>query len=107
MKRSEIVATPLDPSLGDIPEPGTAHRWGQLLMGLVCMAMVANLQYGWTLFVNPMDAKFHWGRAAIQVAFSIFVITTLMAGKRASGQVLEASLVGSGRRNPWHSRHSA
>jgi OFA family oxalate/formate antiporter-like MFS transporter len=39
------------------------------------MAMVANLQYGWTLFVNPLDAKYHWGRAAIQVAFSIFVIT--------------------------------
>ncbi len=39
------------------------------------MAMVANLQYGWTLFVNPMDAKYHWGRTAIQVAFSIFVIT--------------------------------
>jgi OFA family oxalate/formate antiporter-like MFS transporter len=39
------------------------------------MAMIANLQYGWTLFVNPLDAKYHWGRAAIQVAFSIFVIT--------------------------------
>jgi OFA family oxalate/formate antiporter-like MFS transporter len=50
-------------------------RWIQLFFGIVCMAMVANLQYGWTLFVNPMDAKFHWGRAAIQVAFSIFVIT--------------------------------
>jgi OFA family oxalate/formate antiporter-like MFS transporter len=47
----------------------------QLFFGIVCMAMVANLQYGWTLFVNPMDAKYHWGRAAIQVAFSIFVIT--------------------------------
>ncbi|MGE5096582.1 MAG: oxalate/formate MFS antiporter, partial [Betaproteobacteria bacterium] len=34
-----------------------------------------NLQYGWTLFVNPIDTKYHWGRAAIQVAFSIFVIT--------------------------------
>ena len=50
-------------------------RWIQLFFGIVCMAMVANLQYGWTLFVNPMDAKYHWGRAAIQVAFSIFVIT--------------------------------
>ena len=39
------------------------------------MAMIANLQYGWTLFVNPIDAKYHWGRAAIQVAFSIFVLT--------------------------------
>ena len=52
-----------------------SYRWLQLLLGIVCMAMVANLQYGWTLFVNPLDAKYHWGRAAIQVAFSIFVIT--------------------------------
>jgi len=46
----------------------------QLVVGIFCMAMIANLQYGWTLFVNPIDAKFHWGRASIQVAFSIFVL---------------------------------
>jgi OFA family oxalate/formate antiporter-like MFS transporter len=57
------------------PRPPRVNRWIQLFFGIVCMAMVANLQYGWTLFVNPIDAKFHWGRAAIQVAFSIFVIT--------------------------------
>jgi MFS transporter, OFA family, oxalate/formate antiporter len=51
------------------------NRWIQLFLGIVCMAMIANLQYGWTLFVNPIDAKFHWGRAAIQVAFTIFVVT--------------------------------
>ena len=45
------------------------------MVGIICMAMIANLQYGWTLFVNPIDAKFHWGRAAIQVAFSVFVFT--------------------------------
>jgi OFA family oxalate/formate antiporter-like MFS transporter len=39
------------------------------------MSMIANLQYGWTLFVNPIDAKYHWGRAAIQVAFTLFVLT--------------------------------
>jgi OFA family oxalate/formate antiporter-like MFS transporter len=38
------------------------------------MAMVANLQYGWTIFVNPIDAKHHWGKAAIQLAFTIFVL---------------------------------
>jgi len=51
------------------------QRWLQLTLGIVCMTMIANLQYGWTLFVNPIDAKYHWGRAAIQVAFSIFVLT--------------------------------
>jgi OFA family oxalate/formate antiporter-like MFS transporter len=38
------------------------------------MACVANMQYGWTLFVNPIDAKYHWGRPAIQVAFTTFVL---------------------------------
>jgi len=37
--------------------------------------MIANLQYGWTLFINPIDQKYHWGRAAIQVAFTIFIVT--------------------------------
>src|SRR5215831_7472456 len=49
-------------------------RWLQLILGIVCMACVANMQYGWTLFVNPIDAKYHWGRAAIQVAFTTFVL---------------------------------
>src|SRR5262252_973569 len=53
----------------------TNARWTQLIIGIVCMVMIANLQYGWTLFVNPIDQKYHWGRAAIQVAFSIFVAT--------------------------------
>ncbi len=55
--------------------PSSGYRWLQLVMGIVCMAMIANLQYGWTLFVDPIDAKFHWGRAAIQLAFTLFVVT--------------------------------
>jgi OFA family oxalate/formate antiporter-like MFS transporter len=39
------------------------------------MVMIANLQYGWTLFVDPLDRRFHWGRAAIQVAFTLFVLS--------------------------------
>ncbi|PWC33902.1 oxalate/formate MFS antiporter [Azospirillum sp. TSO35-2] len=50
-------------------------RWMQLVIGVICMSMIANLQYGWTLFVNPLEEKYHWGRAAIQVAFTIFVVT--------------------------------
>jgi OFA family oxalate/formate antiporter-like MFS transporter len=53
----------------------SVFRWVQLAFGIVCMVMIANLQYGWTLFVLPIDAKYQWGRAAIQVAFSIFVLT--------------------------------
>ena len=47
----------------------------QLVVGITCMVMIANLQYGWTLFVIPIDQKHQWGRAAIQVAFTIFVLT--------------------------------
>ncbi len=51
------------------------QRWIQLICGVVCMAMIANLQYGWTLFVDPIEAKHQWGRAAIQLAFTLFVLT--------------------------------
>jgi OFA family oxalate/formate antiporter-like MFS transporter len=53
----------------------TSARWWQLICGIVCMVMIANLQYGWNLFVNPIDGKYHWGRAEIQVAFTLFVLT--------------------------------
>lgn len=52
----------------------TARRWWQLVAGIVCMTMIANLQYGWTLFVEPLDARYHWGRPAIQLAFTLFVL---------------------------------
>jgi len=49
-------------------------RWGQLVFGIVCMVMVANLQLGWTPFVDPIDQKYHWGRYAIPWGFTIFVL---------------------------------
>jgi OFA family oxalate/formate antiporter-like MFS transporter len=52
-----------------------ARRWVQLGAGIVCMVMIANLQYGWTLFVHPIYEKHGWSHAAIQVAFTIFVLT--------------------------------
>ncbi len=45
----------------------------QLIIGVVCMAMIANLQYGWTYFVNPMSKANAWNVGGIQVAFSLFV----------------------------------
>jgi len=51
------------------------NRTVQLVAGIICMVMIANLQYGWTYFVDPINAKFNWGRPAIQVAFTIFVAT--------------------------------
>ncbi len=49
------------------------NRWLQLTLGVICMVLVANLQYGWTLFVAPMQKATHWDTAGIQLAFSIFV----------------------------------
>src|SRR5262244_3110186 len=62
-------------ALRDFATKPASYRWMQLLMGIVCMAMIANLQYGWTLFVNPIADKYGWTKAAIQVAFTIFVLT--------------------------------
>ena len=63
------------PTFAPEVEAPSAGRWAQLVCGIVCMVMIANLQYGWTLFVNPIDQKYHWGTAAIQVAFGVFVAT--------------------------------
>lgn len=48
-------------------------RWLQLIIGIICMMTIANLQYGWTLFVRPMNAAHGWAVADIQIAFSIFI----------------------------------
>jgi OFA family oxalate/formate antiporter-like MFS transporter len=50
------------------------NPWVQLVAGIICMAMIANLQYGWTVFVDPLAAKHEWSRAAIQVSFTVFVL---------------------------------
>ena len=60
------------------PAPSAAppsSRWLQLALGIGCMCMIANMQYGWTFFVNPMQEKQGWDRAAIQVAFTLFIVT--------------------------------
>ncbi|WP_079417806.1 oxalate/formate MFS antiporter [Thiomonas intermedia] len=51
------------------------NRWLQLVIAILCMGLVANVQYAWTLFVTPMHLKHQWSVADIQVAFSIFILT--------------------------------
>jgi OFA family oxalate/formate antiporter-like MFS transporter len=51
----------------------SATRWSQLIFVIICMVLIANLQYGWTLFVNPINKAHGWSIAAIQFAFSIFI----------------------------------
>ncbi|SOE99687.1 oxalate/formate antiporter [Burkholderia sp. OK233] len=50
------------------------NRWSQLALGILCMGLVTNLQYGWTLFVRPMHETMRWNETGIQVAFTIFVL---------------------------------
>jgi OFA family oxalate/formate antiporter-like MFS transporter len=58
---------------GSSQAPSSGYRWMQLIIGVACMAMIANLQYGWTYFVGPMAKAHSWDVGAIQIAFSIFI----------------------------------
>jgi OFA family oxalate/formate antiporter-like MFS transporter len=60
--------------LSAAPGASGAVRWWQLLLGIICMSMIANLQYGWTLFVNPIHDRHGWGLPSIQLAFAVFVV---------------------------------
>ncbi len=53
--------------------PVSGSRWSQLWLGVVCMILIANLQYAWTLFVSPIHQAHGWALPGIQVAFTIFV----------------------------------
>jgi MFS transporter, OFA family, oxalate/formate antiporter len=50
------------------------NRWLQLALAVLAMICIANLQYGWTLFVDPLGAAHGWKKAAIQSAFTLFVL---------------------------------
>src|SRR5262245_13515648 len=50
------------------------YRWTQLTIGVICMVMIANYQYGWTFFVPDIQKTFGWDRASIQWAFTLFVL---------------------------------
>ena len=50
------------------------NRWVQLTGALIAMLMIANFQYGWTLFVEPIRAASGWKLSDIQWAFTLFVI---------------------------------
>src|SRR5258708_2947526 len=60
-------------SASDQSVESSATRWAQLISVIVCRVMIANLQYGWTLFVNPMNKAHGWSLTSIQLAFSIFI----------------------------------
>ena len=50
------------------------NRWFQLCASLVAMVMIANLQYAWTLFVQPLQTGTGWKLSDIQFAFTLFIL---------------------------------
>lgn len=50
------------------------NRWFQLVASLIAMIMIANLQYAWTLFVEPMRQQTGWALSDIQWAFTLFIL---------------------------------
>jgi OFA family oxalate/formate antiporter-like MFS transporter len=52
------------------------------------MVLIANLQYAWTLFVDPMRQTHGWGLTGIQFAFSLFIATETW-GTPAAGAMVD------------------
>ena len=50
------------------------NRWAQLAASLVAMIMIANLQYAWTLFVEPIRQATGWKLSDIQWGFTLFIV---------------------------------
>ncbi len=58
-----------------MPVRGFLHRRDvQLTLGILAMIMIANLQYSWTLFVQPLQDAHGWSKPEIQSAFFLFVL---------------------------------
>jgi len=51
-----------------------SNRWFQLAAALIAMIMIANLQYAWTLFVQPLQTTTGWKLSDIQFAFTLFIL---------------------------------
>ena len=50
------------------------NRWLILFCSIVSMVAVANFQYGWTLFVPPLQKHFGVDASIIQITFTVFVL---------------------------------
>ncbi|TMA99192.1 MAG: oxalate/formate MFS antiporter, partial [Deltaproteobacteria bacterium] len=50
------------------------NRWLILFFSVLSMIAVANFQYGWTLFVPPLQKHLRAEQAAVQVTFTVFVL---------------------------------
>src|SRR5258708_23496816 len=49
------------------------NRWVRLVGSVIAMAMIANLQYSWALFVKPLMGATHWKLSDVQLGFTLFI----------------------------------
>ena len=50
------------------------NRWIRLGAAVTAMIMIANLQYSWTLFVQPIRAATGWKLSDVQWGFTLFIL---------------------------------
>jgi MFS transporter, OFA family, oxalate/formate antiporter len=72
------MAAPAAPTAGltspAVSDSILSNRWTILFFSVLSMVAVANFQYGWTLFVTPLQKQLGVEQALIQVTFTVFVL---------------------------------
>jgi MFS transporter, OFA family, oxalate/formate antiporter len=72
MAEAENVASKAP--LPEHPQSFFSNRWLILAASVLSMVAVANFQYGWTLFVTPLQKQLKAEQALIQITFTVFVL---------------------------------
>src|SRR5258705_10061228 len=67
-------SSPMNVQAADQRSDLLSNRWLILFFSVLSMVAVANFQYGWTLFVPPLQKHLHAEQAAVQVTFTVFVL---------------------------------
>jgi MFS transporter, OFA family, oxalate/formate antiporter len=69
-----MAAPAAGPTALPVSDSMLANRWTILFFSVLSMVAVANFQYGWTLFVAPLQKQLDVEQALIQVTFTVFVL---------------------------------
>ena len=49
------------------------NRWFRLIAAVTAMVMIGNLQYAWTMCVQPLMSATNWKLSEVQWGFTIFI----------------------------------
>jgi len=69
-----MAASTAGPTVPAVSDSMLTNRWTILFFSVLSMVAVANFQYGWTLFVSPLQTQLKAEQALIQVTFTVFVL---------------------------------